>query len=147
MARHSKRTKLPRRGATTVEALVAFTLLTTILSVFVPLVARHGRLLVAQREYRLALDELSNQLERLSALPRQELPGALDQLQPSEYAASRLHGAELRGEIVPADLGQRLTLRLAWGEHKTAAAPVTLAAWIFPRPSAIDALSRENESR
>jgi hypothetical protein len=147
MQRHSFKNKLPNGGATMVETLVALTLLTTILSVFVPLIARHGRLLVAQREYRLALDELSNQLERLSALPRQELPGALEKLQPSAYAVARLPGAELRGELTPADLGQRLTLRLAWGENKTAAAPATLAAWIYPPPSSVVGTTREGEAQ
>ena len=128
------------------ETLVAFTLLTTILSVFVPLVARNGRLLVAQREYRLALDELSNQLERLSALPRQELPQALEGLRPSEYTAARLRGAELRGELVPAEPGERLTLRISWDEPQRATAPVTLTTWIYPRPRPASATSREGES-
>ncbi|MEX2316008.1 MAG: hypothetical protein WD669_02580 [Pirellulales bacterium] len=108
------------------------TLLTTVLAVATPLVVRHGRLLTAQRDYRVALDELSNQLERLTALPPRELAAELDNLKPSPHTAGRLRGAELRGELQPAEFGQRLTLRLAWDEPQRAKAPVVMAAWIFP---------------
>jgi len=108
------------------------TLLSSVLAFSTPLVVRHGRLLTSQRDYRLALDELSNQLERLSALPAAELPAAVARLAPSEFAATRLHGAELRAELSPANMGQRLTLRLSWDEPQRRAAPVTLAAWIIP---------------
>ena len=50
------------------EMLVAFTLLTSVLALSAPLVVRHGRVLVTARHYRLALEELSNQMERLTAL-------------------------------------------------------------------------------
>ena len=120
------------RGTSALEVIVAFTLLSSVLAFSTPLVVRHGRLLTAQRDYRLALDELSNQLERLSAFPSAELPAAMEQLAPSEFAAARLHGAELKGELGPADIGQRLTLRLSWDEPQRRAAPVTLAAWIIP---------------
>ena len=132
------KTRRRNAGASSLEALVAFTLLTTTLSVFVPMVVRHGRLLTSQREYRLALDELSNQLERLTALPRQELAAQLDQLELSEYAAARLHGAALRGELQPADRGERLTLRIVWDESQRTAPPVALAGWVYPRPSPSD---------
>jgi hypothetical protein len=142
-------TKSRRRtaGASSLEALVAFTLFTTTLAAFVPLVVRHNRLLAAQREYRLALDELSNQLERLRALPRQQLPQELEELRPSEYAAARLPGASLRGELAAADLGERLQLRLVWDEPQRRMAPVTLATWIYPDPRSPIAPSPEGESR
>jgi hypothetical protein len=131
-AKHWKIARRPTNGMSALEVIVAFTLLSSVLAFATPLVVRHGRLLTAQRDYRLALDELSNQLERLSALPAAELPAAVAQLAPSEFAAARLHGAELKGELSPADVGQRLTLRLSWDEPQRRAAPVTLAAWIIP---------------
>ena len=57
-----------RLGTTMVEVIVALTLLTTTLSVAAPLVVRHGWLLASQRHYRMALDEVSNQMERLSTM-------------------------------------------------------------------------------
>lgn len=120
-----------RRGASMLEVLVSFTLLSAVLAVATPLVVRHSRLLAAHRDYQLALDEVSNQLERLKALPPADLPQAVEQLAPSEFAAAYLKGAELTGELEMADRGQRLTLRLTWDEPQRKSAPVSLAAWIY----------------
>ena len=122
----------PRRAISSLEVLVAFTLLSSVLALSTPLIVKHGRLLTAQRDYRLALDELSNQLERLAVLPDEDRSAALRQLTPSAIAAERLPGAQLRGELDSLDLGQRLTLRLWWDEPQRAAAPVVMTAWILP---------------
>jgi hypothetical protein len=111
--------------------LVACTLLGTVLSVAAPLVVQHHRLLTAHRDYQMALDELSNQLERLTALPATDLPAAMEKLTPSEFTANHLHGTKLTGELVDADQGQRLTLHLVWDEPQRKSAPVSLAAWIY----------------
>src|SRR5882724_7546940 len=92
----------PRRtGTSSIEVLVAFTLLSTALSLSLPLVVRHGRLLESCRHYRLALDELSNQLDRLTALPEADAQVALKQLKPSQFIAAKLPGAELSGQLQP----------------------------------------------
>ena len=121
-----------RPGTSTLEVIVAFTLLTGVLAALAPLVVKHRRLLTAQRDYRLALDEVSNQLERLTALPEGEISAALQSLRPSEFAAAKLPGAELRGEFESIDFGRRLRLDLAWDEPGRRGAPVSLAAWIVP---------------
>ena len=76
------------------EVIVALTLLVTVLSLSMSLIVRHGRLLIAQRHYRQALDELSNQMDRVTALPADDVPQTLKQLSLSEFAAARLHGGE-----------------------------------------------------
>jgi len=114
------------------EILVALTLLGGVLTAATPLVVRHGRLLASYREYQLALEELSNQLDRLTALPAAELPQAVEHLTPSTFAAERLPGVELKAELEPAEFGQRLTLRLTWDEPQRRAAPVCLTTWIVP---------------
>ena len=114
-----------RRTATsTLEVIVAFTLLSGVMAALAPLVVKHRRLLTAQRDYRLALDEVSNQLERLTALPAEEISTALQQLKPSEFAAAKLPGVELRGELESIDFGRRLRLSLTWDEPERGAAPV-----------------------
>lgn len=124
-----------RLATSSLEVLVAFTLLTTVLSVSAPLLIRNNRLLAAQRDYRVALDELSNQLDRLTALSPDKLPPAMQQLTPTDFVTSRLPGAELSGGLEPGDLGTRLTLQLSWNEPQRRRAPVTLAAWVFPKPA------------
>jgi ribosomal protein L11 methylase PrmA len=115
-----------------VEMLVAFTLLTTALSISLPLVIRHGRLLESCRHYRLALDELSNQLDRITALPATDASSAVAHLSPSKFIADKLSGAKLSGQLQPVDFGERLTLHLSWEETPEHPTTVSLAAWILP---------------
>jgi hypothetical protein len=112
--------------------LVALTLLVAAIGVASPLVVRHGRLLKSHRHYRLALDELTNQLDRLTALPTDELPRAVEQLSESEFIVERLPGAKLGGELQPVESGTRVTLKLSWNEMAGRRAPATLTAWVFP---------------
>jgi hypothetical protein len=119
-----------RGGTGSLDTLVAFTLLVTVLSVATPLVVRHTRLLKSQRDYRLALDELSNQMDRLTALSADELPNALNELTPSSFLAERIPGSRLSGELQAAETGFRLKLRLSWDESQQNP-PVSLAAWVI----------------
>ncbi len=119
-----------RGGASSLECVMAFTLLSSVLAFAAPLLVKHRRLVNSQREYRLALDEVSNQLERLTSLPGGEVEQAVEQLQLSEFAAARLPEAKLQRELRPADKGRQVTLSLTW--EQPTAAPVVLTGWIFP---------------
>jgi hypothetical protein len=125
-----------RPGLSAVEVFVALTLLAAGLSLSAQLVVRHQRLLVQERHYRLALDELSNQLERLSALPPNELPSAIADLRPSEVVTQHLLGAALEGDLRSADMGQRLTLSITWLARDQTAAPLSLSTWLYNREEA-----------
>ena len=115
-----------RRGASSLEILVAFTLLGTVMGSAMPLLS-------AQRQYRIALDEVTNHLERLAALPQPALQTAVERLSPSEFITERLHEVELTGELAPEAEGTRITLRIAWTDSQRREAPITLSAWVFPR--------------
>ncbi|WP_425614073.1 hypothetical protein NA78x_003927 [Anatilimnocola sp. NA78] len=119
-----------RRATSSLEVVVAFLLTSAILTLATPLIVAHNRLLIAQREYRLALSELSNQIERLSLLPPAELPTAIEQLEPSPLATEKLSGAKVAGEVKASDLGQRVTLQITWDEPNRREAPVRLTAWL-----------------
>ncbi len=121
-----------RAGTSTLDALVAFTLLVTTLSVATPLVVRHGRLLKSQRDYRLALDELSNQVECLVTTSASDLPAAIEQLAPSEFLIERIPSAQISGELLTVDGGMRVVLQLTWNELAVRRSPVSLAGWVFP---------------
>jgi hypothetical protein len=122
-----------RRATTMLEVIVSLSLLMSALSLSLPLIVQHGRLLIEQRNYRLALDELSNQLDRLSAANADDLPGALRKIAVSPFTAERLHNAKLASDLKPTDVGLRLTLKLTWkNAHEQ---KVALAAWIVPHPN------------
>jgi hypothetical protein len=124
----------PPRGASSLEVIVAFTLVSAILAMATPLVIAQGKLLMRQRDYRLALSELTSQLAQLSALPPDQVRGQLAALKPSEFASEQLPEAEITGKLEPSELGERVTLELTWSEPHRAASPVILTGWL--RPSA-----------
>lgn len=126
-----RRRRLPC-GTTTIELLVSFTLLTTVLTASLPLAVRHGRILTSARHYRLAIDELSNQFERLTALPAAGVSAELERLEPSPFTAARLPEAELSGTLAAAEMGRRLTLEIVWDEPGRRSAPVRLVGWVLP---------------
>jgi hypothetical protein len=59
----------------------------------------------------------------------------VEHLKPSEFAAARLAGANLEGQLEPADVGQRLRLKIYWNEPQRRETPVTLVAWLPPEAS------------
>ena len=126
---HRFRTR-PRLAVSMLEVVISLSLLTTSLSVSLPMIVRHGHLLIAQRHYRQALDELSNQLDRLTSLDTLKLDQALKQLSPSPFVAARLSNARLQGEVKSDDAGQRVTLHLTWDDPREER--VTMTGWVFP---------------
>jgi hypothetical protein len=137
MKRYPKTDKLAqqsdRRGFTVTEMLVSALLLTTVMSVVGPLAVRGDRLWQDARHGRLALEELSSQLDRLTCLTEDQRKAALAELAPSEYTRGALPNPKLSAETVRDQDGQRLVLQLTW---KRPAAPgrMTLVGWIDPRP-------------
>jgi hypothetical protein len=123
-----------RSGTTLVEVLVAFTLLTTVMVVSVPLVVRHGRLLITARHHRLAVEELSNQLDRLTAMPEGQVQAELKKLAPTAFTEARLPGVKLSGQWQRGDIGGRITLCIVWDEAPHRAKALTMAAWVVPQP-------------
>jgi hypothetical protein len=125
--------------------MVSFSLLTAVLGAALPLVVRHGRILSSARQYRIALDELSNQAERISTLGDDDAAEQIDALKPSDFALERLPGAELSTQLAADSNGQRVTLSLTWDEPGRHAARVSLVAWL-PREPEIAASTPAEES-
>src|SRR4051794_871605 len=123
-----------KRIATTIlEVIVSLSLLMSALSLSLPLVLKHGHLLIEQRNYRLALEELTNALDRLAATSPSDLPRSLQQLAVSAFTSERLRDAKLTADLKAADIGQRLTLTLTWKDSSEQ--KVVLAGWILPSPT------------
>ena len=124
-----------RRGYAMTELVVAATLLIGILSFVAPLAVRSGRLWQDSRHHRLALDELSNQLERLTSLDEKERDAALAELSVSPQVSTRLPNPVIEAHTIDDSDGARLVLQLQW-DRVGPAKPVTLVAWIDPLPKA-----------
>lgn len=139
-----------RGGFTLTELVVAAILLVSVMAVVAPLTVRSGRLWRDAQHRQLAMDELSNQLERLIALPRPQRQAALNELAPSEHLKLALPNATITAETIRDDDGARLVLSLTWNQQASLQstapqgaslpqpAPITLVGWLDPMPSESD---------
>ena len=139
-------TPLLRPGTTIVELLVSLTLLTAVLGAALPLVVRHGRILASARQYRLALDELSNQAERITMLRHDDAATALNEIRPSPFAVEHLPGVEINAELTVSEGAKRVTLFLSWDEPGRRAAPVSLVAWLPHKAATVNDSAAEEET-
>ena len=120
-----------RRATTLTEMIVAFVLTTSLLSMAVPMVVRNIRLQVSSRHERVALEELSNQLDRLTSASTGSLRQELMELEPSEFAESTLPSPSLQGTVQEDEGGLRISLELTWEETGRDQAPLRLTTWVY----------------
>ena len=116
-------------GFAMLELIVAAVLLTALLACLTPLAVSAGRLWQDSQRSRLALDELSNQLETLTQLNAAEAKLALSALMVSEQVAARLPNAQLSGEILFDEDGPRISLTLRW-DRVGPAKSMNLVGWL-----------------
>jgi len=122
---------MQRRGVTLFELLVAFGILSVIISVSAGLLVRHGRLLTSGRNQRLAVEELANRMELLHTLPPTAREAFLAAPAPSLFAAAHLPGATLTAVADAPDAGlQRIELAIEWNEPGRRGHPLRLAGWL-----------------
>lgn len=122
-----------RRGVTLVELLAAFSILGVIVPVSAGLIVRHGRLLSSARNQRLAIEELSNQMERLTSRGGVGIADFVASPRPSPEVAAALPGARLSVAIdEPAgpEGARRVVLSVEWGEPGRRGNPLRLAGWL-----------------
>ena len=123
--------KRKQRGFTLTELLVAASLLLVILSVVGQLTIRNGRVQQQTRRQHVALNELSNQLDRLTMLAEPRLTEALESLAPSKEAQELLPQPVLTANRLNGEAGNRIELRLTWRRTGKPAA-MTLVGWMHP---------------
>ncbi|MCA9236867.1 MAG: hypothetical protein KDA44_15430 [Planctomycetales bacterium] len=112
------------------ELIVAAGVLTTAIAAVTPLIVQQGRVLAAARHERLALDELSNQLDLLTLLTGEPLKAALADLQPSVPVAAALGDVRLVGELLDDDAGQRIALEIVWQQGPHRECRRSLTGWL-----------------
>ena len=113
------------------ELIVAAVLLVTAISLLTMFSVRTGKLWQESRHYRLAVEELTNQLERLTSLDEAEIDDRLVDLEPSAEIQAVLPNPRLSGEKVADDHGTRVVVQVTW-DRPGRAKPVSLVAWIAP---------------
>jgi hypothetical protein len=127
--RHLRPTR--RRGALAIEVLVACSLLIAMIGLMATLTSRIGAIVKETRHYRLAINELSNQMERLSAMEKGECEAALAQLTISSEIRESLDEAQFQGRLLDDSDGVRVVLELNWNRNGPAV-PVSLTGWLKP---------------
>lgn len=113
------------------ELLVSAILLIALISIVVPLTVRAGRIWQDARSYRLAVNELSNQLEDLTLLSDQDRQQALENWKPSSELLDVLPEAKLTGETIDDSDGKRVKLTLTW-QRAVGTQPLSMIAWVHP---------------
>jgi hypothetical protein len=119
-----------RRGVSLIETTVALGLLITVMSVTASLAVRNQRLLADNRAYRLAVDELSNRLDLLVALPAEEATTSIEALSEEELIGP-LAGATIEGAVESEDFGRRVSLKLIWPATVKRRPDIALSAWSY----------------
>ena len=122
----------PRSGTTIVEFVVACSVLGSLMMLVVPSAVRIGRAQQALRQERIAVDEVTNQMERLTELPLDQLKEEMDELTASETAISRLPNPELQGTLEENADGYRLVVEISWNSPGRRRAPLSMATWVYP---------------
>ena len=122
-----------RNGTTLTEVIVAAGMVIAIASVMIPLIVSASRLRTQSRYYQQVTDDLSNQMDRLVALPTDQREQALEQLKPSAHVLENLQAATLTGETSTDSNGTTLTLRMQW-QRPGDPPPIQLTAWLDCNP-------------
>ena len=120
-----------RMGSTLAEVMVSAVLITAMVSLISTIVVRSGRMSQQTRQAQFAMDELSNQMERITLLPVDQLEQAIKALEISDEFHSSVPDALLSGKVVRDDDSTRVVLDLDW-QRNTPSLPLTLVAWVDP---------------
>ncbi len=118
-----------RNGVTMVELVISAMLLVTVMTFVTSLSYSINLVWKDIGHYRIATGELSNQLENLTRLSRQEAQERVASLRPSEFSARTLREPVLDGQLVEDNLGTRVVLKLNW-KRRNPGPPVELAGWL-----------------
>jgi hypothetical protein len=122
------------------EVVIAGILLATVAATALPALSWVLRERKATHRQQDAIQEVHNQLERITALPWNEITDEnLAAMRPSDDVGRQLPGAELR-IAVAADAGQpggkRVTVALTWAQgRERPEASVSATAWVYRRGS------------
>ena len=117
----------PRTALTVLESLVALSLLGVALSVAAQFSVRHNHLLTDLRTHRLAIEQLTDELDRLARLPSDERAAAVEKLNDSD---SRVTAA-----LQPEATGVRIVVAYEWPAAEHTKPRLSLTGWAYDAQS------------
>ena len=118
-----------RRGVLSIELIVSTVLLMTVMTFVTSMSFRVNQIWKQIGQQRIAVGELSNQLERLTVLSPDEIQAEIADLRPSDYCARSLDQPELVGVMSDDAIGIRVELKLNW-QRRYPAPPIELTGWL-----------------
>ncbi|MFO1065228.1 MAG: hypothetical protein U0892_15290 [Pirellulales bacterium] len=124
-----RRVQSRRAGAMMSEVLVAASLVACLAAIVAPLAFRMQRVHLDAVRYRIAVDELRNQADRLTAMSDDSRRKAVVAAELSEFAKSKLPDAELTLQSIDDSDDARLLLTLHW-DRGGEAVPPSLVVWL-----------------
>lgn len=117
-----------RRGVSSIEFLVSFSVMATVMTFATTMTLNISRVWRDIEHQRLAVCELSNQLEEITRLRGESLVERVGQIEPSGFCKQGLDEPRISAKISSDSLGQRIDLELAW-ERRPAEKKVRLSGW------------------
>ena len=117
------------KGITTVELMVSAIVLLGIMSFVGSLTVRINGVWKDIVQRRVAVCELTNQLEHLTLSDEKKIEQKIDSLQPSVHCRNSLRNAKLSATIRDDQLGKRIVLAINW-DRTHAGKPVELSGWL-----------------
>ena len=122
----------PRRAFTLIELVVSASLMIAGLAIFGRLTTATGRTWSQTRQHNVAMEELSSQLDRLIALPTENIDDAIAALNPSDAAADALPSVKLAAKRFADRDGARIEVSIDWDRGRPSQ-PMRLTGWIADR--------------
>ena len=122
-----------RQGVTLFEIIIAAIMLVTVMSFVASVCLRINFVWKDINHHRVAVNELTNQLESLTRLSTEEAKTAIDTIKASELCSRTLPNPMLSGEIIEDNIGNRVVLRLNWERPLDNPNPIELTGWIVDR--------------
>lgn len=122
--------RVSRRGITSLELVVSVAILLATVTVITTLIFKCGMIWKDVSQRRVAVRELSSQLEELTLLDQDSAKDKIEQLELSALCTERLPAAKLTGVLSEDNLGVRIQLSLNW-KRSVETKPVILCGWLI----------------
>lgn len=124
----SSRRRNTRRAASVAELVVASVLFIAATSFVVTGAVSLQRVWRDGNHYRLAIDTLNNELEKLTLLDGDELAAASEKIEASQELEQQLSNVEIQCELQELEHGTRIALSLNW-DRQGDLKPIELVGW------------------